>query len=312
MKERMLFAGLVASFLLAGVAQAQVAQLGRVPTFNKIKRTALFSTVFNTGCDSGCSGCADCVSSGGGCAGPSCGMAGAVLGGASCGLPEPACGSSGLGYAGGFGLCGGAGCDDCGVGGYFGRNIHPVNPCACGGSIVGEFARDFLQFFDNAVGTLVGGFFGGLRTVTCHASGSLAAIQCAIETNCAACGAVSCNGGCGGYVTAPGCGVAGPGCGVPISAESAGQPTPAKQSDAFAPPPTRVRSQPAGVSDPFLDDPAEVSRIPRHVVPRLDLLQNGRGNTLQRSGVRMASGTSSTRVNYRYLNQNGRSTVLRR
>lgn len=145
---------------------------------------------------------------------PSCGMAGGILGklggrfgglrgmlgglggGGACGCEtmEPECGVTGLGYSGGFGLCGGCGggsCDSCGVGGYFGRNIHKVDPCACGGSLFGDASRNFLSFFDQAVGTLAGSFVGGLRAAGGHARGSLAAMHSAKK--CGGCADIGCD-----------------------------------------------------------------------------------------------------------------------
>lgn len=124
------------------------------------------------------------------------GMLGGFAGGAACGCEtmEPDCGVTGLGYSGGFGLCGGCGgggCDSCGVGGFFGRNIHRVEPCACGGSIFGDKARNFLSFFDQAVGTLAGSFVGGLRAAGGHARGSLAALHSA--KSCGGCADAGCD-----------------------------------------------------------------------------------------------------------------------
>ncbi len=165
-------------------------------------------------------GMADCADPACGCAAPSCGLAGAFLGGCfgagpgGCGATiEPHCGSEGLGYAGGFGLCGGS-CDSCGQGGYMGRNLQKVTPCACGGSLIGDMARGLIHLVDRAVGATVATFFGGLQKVTCHASGTLAALQCAAAAACDSCGAV----GCDGYCAGPVCGLPDPGCGCDISA----------------------------------------------------------------------------------------------
>ena len=200
MKGRNFFASLAIVSLLVAMAGAQVAPLGSVPFRGKVRQTGLFQRLAGGGagcCDAGCTGCDSCGISGPSCglAAPTCGLAGRLLGGASCGLPEPRCGSAGLGYAGGFGLCGG--CDSCGVGGYVGRNIHQVNPCACGGSLIADMARGLFCLVDRTVSSVVGGLFGGLQAVTCHASGTFAALQCAAQASCYACGSVGCDGGCG-------------------------------------------------------------------------------------------------------------------
>lgn len=337
MKERLWIAGVLATFLLVSTSQAQVAQLGRMPTTGKIKQVGLLGHLFNKqskGCDScgdpgcgiadpgcgiadpGCGlegpvcGAADPVC---GAGAPTCGMAGSILGrrhGGGCGVPEPGCGSAGLGYSGGFGLCGGS-CDSCGVGGYFGRNLHQVNPCACGGSLVADLARGVITMVDRAVGKVVGGVFGGLQAVSCHASGTFAALQCAAQAGCNACGGSGCEGGC---AVDPGCGLADPHCGIATSPSysysEGGQvysyddggattrayatsPSPAT-SDLLMPPapptaPTAIESdplQPKPVSnqqsDPFLDDPinpqsktrSRTSPLSREYDPRTQQVRN--------------------------------------
>ena len=182
-----------------------------------------------------------------------------------CGMAEPTCGSIGLGYAGGFGNCG-----SCGTGGYMNRNLHQVQPCACGGSPIADFARGVLLMVDKTVSAVLGGIFGGLQTVTCHASGSFAALQCAAMAGggCSSCGG-ACDGGCD----------MGPGCGVgmtsganyatssaPMVHESYGAAVPGVPQ--LAPsmpiesvpmqPMDAVPTQPAPIvapTDPFIDDP---------------------------------------------------------
>ena len=234
-----IFASLVVACCMATPSQAQlVKQLGRLPFAGKVKQASFLGG----GCDScaaapscgaaGCSAGGSCLGGGGGgcadtgCAAPSCGLAGSILGsclgggGSGCGaLPEPSCGSHGLGYSGGFGLCGGS-CDSCGDGGYLGRNLYKVNPCACGGSLIGDMARGFVSLVDRTVGTLVGTVFGGLQTATCHASGTFAALQSAATVGCSSCGSMGCDsGGCAGGpscgLNAPSCGCAAPSCGAP-------------------------------------------------------------------------------------------------
>lgn len=259
MKGRRLFASFVATCLLASITQAQVAQLGSAPTGGRIKQVGLFQRLVGGGsacCDSGCvDGCASCLPEPGCGMGPTCGLAGRILGGASCGLPQPSCGSAGLGYAGGFGLCGS--CDSsCGVGGYIGRNIRQVNPYVCGGSLIADMARGFLCLVDRTVGSVVGGLFGGLQAVTCHASGTLAALQCAAQASCHACGTVGCDG-----------------CGMPYDhgyrdttsyaphSDSEYLPAPMDPTPAAEPMPAQPQPMEA---DPFTDDPPpEVSRRPR-------------------------------------------------
>ena len=196
---------LITCCLMVSSSEAQlVRKLGNLPLVGKVAQAAFFSD--------GCSGCGvvGCDDPSCGCAAPSCGMAGSILNGS---VLEPTCGSTGLGYAGGFGLCGGS-CDACGDGGYLGRNLRPVNPCACGGSLVGDMARGLLCLVDRAVGATVATFFGGLQRVTCHASGTFAALQCAAAAACNSCGMVDCDG-CG---IGPSCGFADPSCGCGVIA----------------------------------------------------------------------------------------------
>ena len=255
MKERMMSVSLFVAVLLATSAQAQVMQLGRVPMRGSVRPTGgLLGDLFgghSSSCDSGCADGPACgvpeISCGApevtmepvcGCpepacgaeptcgAAPSCGMAGGLLGalcrggGGGCATcPEPACGATGLGYAGGFGSCGS--CDTCGVGGYIGRNLHQVNPCACGGSLIADMARGFLGMVDRAVGSVVGGIFGGLQAVSCHASGTFATLQCAAAAGCDACDGASCDDCCAPSCGAPSCDApACSSCGVPEAALS--------------------------------------------------------------------------------------------
>lgn len=243
------FASVLATVLSVSGVQAQVAQLGRLPIRGQVAQASFCAGGCDDGCDGGCA-----VEPGCGVAEPSCGLAGKLLsgghglfrggllagmgGGPSCGMPDPSCGSVGLGYSGGFGLSAGdcGDCNSCGSGGYLGRNLHQVNPCACGGSLIGDFARGLFQFVDRAVGTLVGGVFGGLQSITCHASGTFAALQCAAQASCDSCGGLGCADGCaidpGCGIAVPGCGVASPACGCPV--EGYGANTPAYGAPAHA------------------------------------------------------------------------------
>lgn len=280
MKERKLFIGLaLATCLLvaSASAQAQVMQLGRMPMNGKTKPTGLLAELFghqggcsscdSAGCDGGCSAAPTCGAADPVCGlpepgcgiAPTCGLAGKILGhhggGQSCGVSTPICSSTGLGYSGGFGLSAHTcdTCNSCGVGGYVGRNIHRVNPCACGGSLIADMARGFFCLVDRAVGTVVGGVFGGLRTVTCHASGTFATLEYAAMAGCNSCGGHGCSD----------C-AAGASCGAPVM-EYSTYPTAVPQMETIVPQPTmqsipmpRVPTEampPAPPADPFLDDP---------------------------------------------------------
>lgn len=397
MKDRSIIASVVMiTCLLISSSQAQVAQLGRLPTTGKVKPTGLLyelfghgksSTSCDGGCDAGCDtgpacgvpdpacgapeplcGLAQPASCGApaptcgmadptcgiaapdcGAASPSCGLVGRLLGSGctSCGLPEPSCGATGLGYSGSFGLCGGS-CDSCGVGGYIGRNIHKVNPCACGGSLIADMARGFLTMVDRAVGTVVGGVFGGLQTASCHASGTFATLQCAAISGCDSCG----GGGCTDCAAAPTCGmadptcgVAAPGCGCPTCGVAApgdysttiSSPTPTYAPAAPTPietapmQPMPVESAPietapikAAPSDPFLDDPSPLSQRtarPRTTAKGYRVYQNGNSRVAAASyqkqvakpqSVETASAESAP-VRPRYLRTHtGRAATFRR
>lgn len=286
----------VACCMMVTSSEAQlVRQLGKLPFVGKVRQASFLGG----GCDScaagpscGLIGCDDPSC---GCAAPSCGMAGSILGGffgagpGGCGASiEPSCGSGGLGYGGGFGLCGG-GCDSCGDGGYLGRNLQRVTPCACGGSLIGDMARGLITLVDRAVGTTVATFFGGLQKMTCHASGTFAALQCAAVATCSSCGNVGCDGcgagpvcgldstDCGCDISAscgaPACGVATefaaptnypPAVSAPSYAPSYGEPSYAPAVDGGYSPPVApapaieplpsTPGEPAPISDPFLDD----------------------------------------------------------
>ena len=278
MKERKLFIGLaLATCLLvaSASAQAQVMQLGRMPMHGKTKPTGLLAELFghqgscsscdSAGCDGDCTAAPTCGAADPVCglpepgcgAAPTCGLAGKILGNyggcSSCDVSTPICTSTGLGYSGGFGLSAHTcdTCNSCGVGGYVGRNIHRVNPCACGGSLIADMARGFFRLVDHAVGTVVGGVFGGLRTVTCHASGTFATLECAAMAGCTSCGGHGCSD----------C-AADPGCGAPMmeyTTYPAGVPmetvVPQPTMETVPMPPVPTDAAPAAPTDPFLDDP---------------------------------------------------------
>ena len=94
--------------------------------------------------------------------------------------------------------CGGCGASDgCGIGGYIGRNVYPVNPCVCGGSLCLDILQGIKHLLDRTLSCVIGTVFGGLQAVSCHATGSLAALRCAALAGCQSCGGSYC-GGCGG------------------------------------------------------------------------------------------------------------------
>ena len=341
MKGRVLFSGLVAAVFMLSSVEAQVIQLGRLPIKGKVRPVGgLLGSLFNhdscDGCDAGCIDCAAepgcgmtdpvCGAPEPGCgvAAPTCGLVGTLLSGPGCGLPEPSCGSTGLGYSGGFGLCGGS-CDDgCGRGGYLGRQLHKVNPCACGGSLIADMARGLLLMVDRAVGAVVGGVFGGLQAVSCHASGTFAALECAASAGCDTCGG-ACDGGCSAAPScgAPSCGVAGPVTSYPMIGDiySPAPAQPMQPTLSEPPAPTPVQPIPDKAVDPFIDDP---------VAPQARLRQpNSVRRTLQGQVVRNANylqqlqkNGSVTRSRYvqptsaalkqRYLQAQQRSMNLRR
>ena len=220
----------------------------------------------------------DCLNPGCGVAAPTCGLAGTLLGGGgSCGLPEPSCGSTGLGYSGGFGLCGGSGCDSCGSGGFLGRQLHQVNPCACGGSLIADMARGFLSLVDRTVGAVVGGIFGGLQAVTCHASGTFAALQCAAQASCDSCGGPGCDGGCAGPgYGVPSCGA--PACGAP-AAPSCGCPTCGVASSAPA------QSYPVSNSYPIADSYAAPASNDIYLPPAAPVAPAMNGTAVETSPI---------------------------
>lgn len=277
---------LLACCMIVSSSEAQlVRKLGNLPLTGKVSQAALFSN----GCDScGVESCDGC--------GPSCGMAGSILGESTC------CGHTGLGYGGGFGLCGGS-CDGCGDAGYLGRNLKRVAPCACGGSLVGDMACGLLGLADRAVGATVTTVFGGLQRVTCHAAGTFAALECAAASACNSCGLVGCGGCCSTWgSTDTGCSSCDGGTiseeYVPSSAPAGnGVPTPAQPNDA---------------ADPFLDDsaPTPEARLPR------GYRNYGTPNLVPpRAAMRLQSvnrAAYSAPISNRYQLSNGRPITLRR
>lgn len=274
----MIIASLAAMGVAVSTSQAQVMQLGRLSIKNPVKQASCecstgggFFGKFRS--QGNCESC---------CEGGSCGMAGDIL--SSDAYCEPDCGTGGLGYAGGFGYCGTGDCGSCGVGGYFGRNLHPVNPCACGGSLLGDLARGAICLVDKTVGCVVGGICGGLRVMTCHASGSLAALECAAQASCHACDGSGCDSCCDEGV---------------VYGDVYGQPTPAEVPMQLTP----AEPEAAGSTDPFMDDPPaptpQAGRARYPGVQRAAFVQN------QSTGSRGAT-------KHRYTNARGRKLMLRR
>lgn len=258
--RRLVVASLVASGFLASASHAQVLQLGRMAPSSRVTQ-------------------ASCNCSNDGPIVGTSGMAGEILGG----YAGPDYGTAGLGYAGGFGYCGCGDCGACGVGGYFGRNLHQVNPCACGGSLIGDLARGAFCVVDKTVGCVVGTVCGGLRVVTCHASGSLAALESAARASCYACHGAGCDVCCGeGDVEYVGEYYAEPTLARPIQAAPA---------------------SPQQASDPFLDDPP--SPAPQASRARYPGVR--RANYVERSG-----GVRPPVAAQRYLNPRARQATLRR
>jgi hypothetical protein len=130
-------------------------------------------------------------------------------------------------------------CADCGIGGYFGRGLVPVDSCTCGGTLVADLAIGIARFVDNSLSCLFGCLFGGLHGLGCHGTGSMAAYDCAAAYG-------DCCGGCGDY----GCG----GCGTEGYIEGEGFTAP------MGPGPTRAVPQEA---DPFGDEPAQAPQARR-------------------------------------------------
>lgn len=338
---------LLMSCVMVTSSEAQlVRKLGNLPWVGKVKQTSFLGGDCDSCAASPTCGAAGCDDPSCGCEAPSCGLAGSILGSClgagpgGCGATiEPSCGSSGLGYAGGFGLCGGS-CNNCGDGGYLGRNLQRVSPCACGGSLVGDMARGLLSLVDRAVGATVTTVFGGLQKVTCHASGTFAALECAAAASCTSCGMVDC--GCG---AAPSCGIAdadcgcaaiatcdGPACGMPatLAAPNTYQasPMPSYPAPTMAPaapmdggfseprvPAPAIQPSPTpaipAAGDPFLDDiaptpQARVLRMPNAPGYRV----YGNGNAGRASTITPASHAS--RGNGRYLRSTERPITLRR
>ena len=341
---------LVCCTMAVSVEAQLVRKLGNLPMFGKARQTS-FTT---GGCDScaepscGIAGCDDASC---GCQGPSCGLAGSLLGGifsagpGGCGAAiEPRCGSDGLSYAGGFGLCGGS-CDGCGDGGFMGRNLRKVNPCACGGSLVGDMARGLIDLVDRAIGATVTSFFGGLQKATCHATGTLAALECAATAGCDSCGMAGCDG-CG---MAPSCGLAdpscgcdavaacdGPACGAPATLASPhGYPTtsaPTMASPVHAPiPPAPATNysqpmtptpaapmpaaEPAPATDPFLDDVAPSPQARVRIVPqsrRLGTPTLAAPRTARMQQSRVGQAAYTTAASQRYFSGGSRPLNLRR
>jgi len=296
------FTSLAATGLFALTSHGQVRQLGRMSTSGKVAQASghcsggglLGKFGFHGGCNGGCA------------AGPSCSIARKLLGGARSGVSEPSCGPVGLGYGGGFGLCGAGDCGGCGVGGYLGRNLHPVNPCACGGSLLGDMARGIIMLVDRTVACVVGGVFGGLKTVTCHASGSFAALQCAAQATCLSCG----GGGCDRCSIDRGCGI------VSNGDRSHELPTFPSEAPAEA---TPTQQKPKGVAqDPFLDDPpvsTPQARQLRSSVQHAYYPQESRiGSSVQRTVNRVKTTTLPTAgsLPHRHLQTRSRAVTLRR
>ncbi len=173
--------------------------------------------------------------------------------------------------------CGGYGaCDSCGVGGYFGRNIHPVRPCVCGGPLCRDVMRGIRRLLDTTLSCAIRTVFGGLNAVSCHAEGSLAALNCAATVGF--CGR-SCRGDDCGVCGGAGRGTSNYGAGRGTSTYSCsdlppsvyGTPTYATPigTSPIGPEPIAV---PEDIGDPFTDDPVtppegrQARRI-RHPVP---------------------------------------------
>ena len=284
--------------VMAATTEAQlVRKLGNLPFVGKVKQASMIG-----GCDS----CAEvpCCDDGG-CT-PSCGLAGSLLGGCfgagpgGCGATiEPSCGSVGLGYGGGFGMCGGS-CDTCGDGGYLGRNLRRVSPCACGGSLIGDMARGLILLVDRAVGTTVATLFGGLQRVTCHASGTLAALQCMAASACNSCGVVGCDGG-------PACGMPGPmmgcdaTCGVPAFESEIVSPSYSSSAPGYIAPAVPANAAPLedGHTLPMAPTPApimESAPAPAQPTPTADPFLDDTAPTPQARSMRTGSGYSPSRL----------------
>ena len=191
-------------------------------------------------------------------------------------------GSGGVAYESGYGMTGIGGgggcgaCGACGTGGFFGRGLAPVAPCACGGSLIADMAMGAKRVVDNTVACVFGHVFGGLQAISCHASGTFAALQCATAMGCCgSCGSTSCDGGCagGGEIYADG------GYSV-MDSSPAYAPT---ATPSIEPSPAST-PQPEIEANPFLDDPPAVEP------------QAGRGTSIRQRTIGVIKPASAART----------------